>query len=181
MKRLGFFTFFSFLLSMCFLCIVDDDGAGGDDPDLDTDLDDDDKEEDKKGAQEKKPDAKPPSKDDAPDPDKMLLEEIRQERVLNSITKEMKVQYGDGFDMGKVVDKLKEMEAKEPGSGNKLFNKAGIELMHLKHFNHYGSDNEFDGTSGRGGKPISTDELIGKINKGEASDDERKAFFAKYA
>ena len=42
MKRLGMFSFFSFLLSLCFLKVVDDDGAGGDDDGLlDKDLDDD--------------------------------------------------------------------------------------------------------------------------------------------
>ena len=181
MKRWGIFAFFSFLMAMCIMRAVDDEGAGGGDDILDKDLDDDaegdKKDTDKKPDGDKAPDAKPPAKDE----NASLLEEIRQERALNSIAKEKKAQYGDGFDIDKIVGKLKEMEAKEVGSGSKLFNKAGIELMHLKHFANPNSDNEFDGSSGRGGKALSTDELVSKLNKGEASDEERKAFYAQYA
>lgn len=179
-KHWGIFAFFGFLLSLCMMRAVDDDGAGGNDDDLlDKDLDDDaSKDADKKGDENKKDDAKPPS---ISDDDKALLEEVRQERALNQITKEMKAQYGDGFDMDAIKAKLKEMEDKTPGSGQALFNRQGIELMHLKHFANKGSDDEFDASGGRGSKNLSTDELVLKINKGEASDEERKALYAKYA
>lgn len=183
MKRFGIFAFFAFLMSMCFMKVVDDDGAGGADI-FDEELDDGGEtppaEDEKKEGDGKAAEAKPPAKEITPDPDKMLLEEIRQERALNEITKELKAEHGD-FDMDKVIAKLKEMEKANPGSGNKLFNKNGIELVHLKYFAGGENEGEFDGSSGRGGKAPTSDELIAKINKGEASDKERLALFAKYA
>lgn len=184
MKRLGIFAFFAFLMSMCFMKAVDDDGAGSGEGDIfDEELNDttppaDDS--DKKDGDDKKAETKPPAKEKTPDPDKMLLDEIRQERALNEITKDLKAEHGD-FDMEKVIAKLKEMEKTNPGSGNKLFNKAGIELVHLKYFSNTESEGEFDGNGGRGTKAPTKDELIAKINKGEASDDERQAFYAEFA
>lgn len=182
MKRLGMFSWFFFLMSMCFLKIDDGEGAGGDifDEDLDDGGETAPAKDEKKGGDEKKPDDKPPAKETKPDPDKMLLEEIRQERALNEITKDLKAEHAD-FDMDKVIAKLQEMEKANPGSGNKLFNKAGIELVHLKHFANQEAEGEFDGSSGRSIKAPSTDELIDKINKGEASDKEEAAFYARYA
>lgn len=187
MRRLGIFAFFAFLMSMCFLKIDDGDGGGGDGGDgdiFDEELDDTTppppKDGDKKDGDGQKEEKKPPAKDTKPDPDKMLLEEIRQERALNEITKDLKKEYGD-FDMEKVISKLKEMEKENPGSGNKLFNKAGIELVHLKYFANQEAEGEFDGKGGRGTKAPTKQDLIAKINKGEASDDERQSFFAEYA
>lgn len=185
MKRLNIFALFSFLMGMCFMRAVDDDGAGGGEGSdiFDEDLDDTASSGvagEKKEGDGTKAETKPPAKEAAPDPDKMLLEEIRQERALNDITKELKAEHGD-FEMDKVIAKLKEMEKEKPGSGNKLFNKAGIELVHLKYFANAESDGEFDGKGGRGSKAPSKDELISKINKGEASDDERQAFYAQFA
>lgn len=186
MKRLGIFAFFAFLMSMCFMKAVDDDGAGGGDDDIfDKDLDDEGatppvQDGDKKDGDGKKEETKSPAKENTPDPDKMLLDEIRQERALNEITKDLKKEHGD-FDMEKVIEKLKEMEKENPGSGNKLFNKAGIELVHLKYFANQEAEGEFDGKGGRGTKAPTKQDLIAKINKGEASDDERQSFFAAYA
>lgn len=185
MKRFGIFAFFTFLMSMCFMKVADDDGAGGGDGDIfDEELDDDKTppaKDEKKEGDGKKEETKPPAKETiTPDPDKMLLEEIRQERALNEITKELKAEHGD-FDMDKVIAKLKEMEKANPGSGNKLFNKNGIELVHLKYFAGGENEGEFDGSSGRGGKAPTKEEIISKINKGEATDDERQAFYAQFA
>lgn len=180
-KHLGIFTFFSFLFSFLMTNIVDDDGAGGGDDDiLDKDLEDD-KGEEKKDAGEKDPKPNEKKVEGIGDEDKALLDELKQERALNQITKEMKAQYGDSFDMDAITAKLNEMEKEKPGSGQALFNKVGIENTFLKHFANKGSDDEFDGNGGRGPKQLSTDELIGKINSGEASETERQAFFAKYA
>ena len=185
MRRLGTFAFFAFLMSMCFLKIDGGDGGGGDGDIFDKDLDDEGdtppaNDGDKKDGDGKKEETKPPAKDTKPDPDKMLLDEIRQERALNEITKDLKKEHGD-FDMEKVISKLKEMEKENPGSGNKLFNKAGIELVHLKYFANQEAEGEFDGKGGRGTKAPTKQDLIAKINKGEASDDERQSFFAEYA
>ena len=109
----------------------------------------------------------------------MLLDEIRQERALNEITKDLKAEHVD-FDMEKVIAKLKEMEKENPGSGNKLFNKAGIELIYLKYFTNQKAEGEFDGKGGRGTKAPTEDELVEKINKGEASDKERNALFLQF-
>ena len=179
MKRLGMFSFFSFLLSLCFLKAVDDDGAGGDDDGLlDKDLDDDAGDESKKVEESKKAEEKPPAIDEK---DKELLDELRQEKALSLITKEMKAQYGDDFDMDAIKSKLQAMEKESPGSGQALFDKKGIELTYLKHFANKSKDGEFDANSGRGTKQLDTDELIDKINKNEASDEERMALFVKYA
>lgn len=179
MKRLGMFSFFSFLLSLCFLKAIDDDGAGGDDDGLlDKDLDDDLGDAAKKADEGKKEEEKPPAIDEK---DKALLEEIRQEKALSQITKEMKAQYGDDFDMDAIKSKLQAMEKESPGSGQALFDKKGIELTYLKHFANKSKDGEFDANSGRGTKQLNADELIEKINKNEASDAERAALFAKYA
>lgn len=179
MKRLGMFSFFSFLLSLCFLKAIDDDGAGGGDEDiLDKDLDDDVGGEPKKADEGKKEEEKPPAIDEN---DKALLEEIRQEKALAQISKDMKAQYGDSFDMDAIKSKLQAMEKENPGSGQALFDKKGIELTYLKHFANKSKDGEFDANSGRGSKQLSSDELIDKINKNEASDAERAALFAKYA
>ncbi len=183
MKRLGMFTWFFFLMSMCFLKIDDGEGAGGSDDIFDEELDDNTPLADdgkKKDGDGKKEETKPPAKETTPDPDKMLLDEIRQERVLNQIIKEFTKEYGDGFNMDQVIAKLEEMEKENPGSGNKLFNKAGIELVHLKYFANQEAEGEFDGSSGRSKKAPSENELIEKINKGEASDKERTALFAQF-
>ena len=182
MRRLGIFAFFAFLMSMCFLKIDDGEGAGGDGDIFDEELDDTTPppaKDDKKGGDDKKPDDKPPAKETKPDPDKMLLEEIRQERALNEITKDLKKEHGD-FDMEKVIAKLKEMEKENPGSGNKLFNKAGIELVHLKYFANQEAEGEFDGNGGRGAKAPTDDELIDKINSGKASIADELAFYKQY-
>lgn len=178
MKRLGMFSFFSFLFALCFLKVVDDDGAGGADDLLDKDLDDDAGDEGKKADEEKKVDAKPPAIDEK---DKAFLEELKQEKALSAIEKEMKAQYGDSFDMAAITSKLQEMEKEKPGSGQALFDRKGIELVHLKHFANKDKGGEFDGSSGRGTRALNADELIDKINKNEASDEERTAFFIKYA
>lgn len=183
MKRFGFFTFFSFLMALTFLKAVDDEGAGGggDDIDdlLDADLDDHINPKDPpKDPPKDEPSDEGKKKDEPPEPDP-VVEEMKQQHILNGFEKEFKKEYPD-FDMGKVVEKLKEMDKENPGSGSDLFNKKGIELVHLKYFNDAG-DGEMDGNAGRGTKNPSTDELIGKINRGEATDSEREAFFAKYA
>lgn len=172
--------FWVMLLMMFGLGIVSHEGAGGDDDLLDTDLDTLDEGEGDtppppvKDEEEKK---EPPSA--VSEEDKALLEQLRQERALGDIEKEMRAEYGEGFKMSDIVAHLKELEAKEPGKGNALFNRTGIENVYLKHFARK-SGPEFDG-AGRGGAPLSGDELIAKINNGEASDKERHAFYSKYA
>ena len=178
MRKWGIFSFFAFLMSLCIMRAVDDDGAGGDDDSLlDKDLDDD-------STGEKKVEEKTKVEDKTPPLDEKyikLLDEVHQERALNTITKDMRAQYGDGFDMDAIRNKLLEMEKESPGSGEALFDRKGIELVYLKHFHNSNGEGEFDGNGGRGAKPLSADELILKINKGEASEEERKAFFSRYA
>ncbi len=182
MRKYGFLpAFFALLFGFMFFRVVEEESGGGGSDDLDDDLDtdlDDDKDEDEGGDTDTSKD-KPPGETFSEE-DKNTLEEFRQEKALGSITKDMKAEYGDDFDMDKIVEHLKEMDKKDPGSGQALFNKTGIENIFLKNFQGQSDDGEF-GSRGRGSVAPTQEELIGKINKGEASDNEKTAFYSKYA
>ena len=182
MHKYGFLpAFFALLFGFMFFRVVEDESGGGGGDDLDDDLDtdlDDDKGEDKDDESGESKD-KPPG-EALSEEDKNTLEEFRQEKALGLITKSMKVEYGDDFDMGKIVEHLKEMDKKDPGSGQALFNATGIENIFLKNFQGQSNNGEF-GSRGRGSVAPTQEELIGKINKGEASDNEKTAFYSKYA
>lgn len=104
----------------------------------------------------------------------------QQREELNSLEAKFKKQYPD-FSMEKVTDKILELDEKEPGFAQKYFNDVGLENIYLTHFKGktIEADDEFDigrGISGGNGKA----EMIGKINKGEASLSDKQAFYAKY-
>ena len=83
--------------------------------------------------------------------------------------------------MKKITDKILEIDEKNPGAGDALLNPVGIENVYLKYFHGKAqeqTDDEFDVARGTGGG-ASVKELIGKINKGEASDSERQALYAR--
>ncbi|WP_172201076.1 hypothetical protein [Campylobacter sp. RM16188] len=99
---------------------------------------------------------------------------------LNALEASFKKQYPD-FDMEKVKEKIIEIDAKSPGFAENYFNPLGIENVYLTHFKGktIEADDEFDIGRGIGGGS-SKAEMIGKINKGEASLSDKQAFYAKY-
>lgn len=114
------------------------------------------------------------------DDDRALLAQVRQERELEAIDKDFKKAYGEGFNLDKVIDKIQEMEKESPGSGASMFNRVGIENIYLKHFNNAQSGGVFESGSGRGTVAPSRDELIDKINRGVASEDEQLSLYEKF-
>ena len=86
------------------------------------------------------------------------------------------------FDMQKITDKILEIDEKNPGAGDALLTPVGLENVYLKFFHGKAqeqTDDEFDIARGTGGG-VSVKELIGKINKGEASDSEKQAFYSRF-
>lgn len=190
MKHFGMFAWiFSFFIFNFF--IVEDEGGGGyeDEDLLNEPLEDDgeEKKEDEKKEVDTNPKQPPDTqKSSLSDEDKEAIRRAReyadkaeQAEELKSLEVGFKAQYGDEFSMDEIVAHLKEMEKEEKGSGDALFNPVGIENIFLKHFANRASGT-FEG-GGRGDVPISREVLIGKLNKGEASDEEEMNFYAKYA
>lgn len=178
---------------LLFSFILEDDGLGGDEY-LDRELEDFEEEsESEKSEEEAKEDTKkqPPDKKEENttlgDEDKKTLEELkeyadkqRQKEELREYEEELKAKHGQDFSMKKIVDFCTKLNEKNPGSGDAVFNRAGIEALWLAHFAKKGSDNEFDG-SGRGAPALTNEQLIEKINSGEASDEEAYKIYAQYA
>nr|DAR31227.1 MAG TPA: hypothetical protein [Caudoviricetes sp.] len=108
------------------------------------------------------------------------FQRMRQTAQLSQMETDFRKSYPD-FDMQKVTDKILEMDEKNPGIGDALLTPVGIENVYLKFFHgkvQAQVDDEFDIARGTGGG-VSVKELIGKINKGEASDSEKQTLYAR--
>ena len=108
------------------------------------------------------------------------FQRMRQAAQLSQMETDFRRSYPD-FDMKKITDKILEIDEKNPGAGDMLLNPVGFENVYLKFFHGKAqeqTDDEFDIARGTGGG-VSVKELIGKINKGEASDSERQALYAR--
>ena len=108
------------------------------------------------------------------------FQRMRQAAQLSQMETDFRKSYPD-FDMQKVTDKILEMDEKNPGTGDALLTPVGIENVYLKFFHGKAQtqvDDEFDIARGTGGG-VSVKELIGKINKGEASDSEKQTLYAR--
>lgn len=108
------------------------------------------------------------------------FQRMRQAAQLSQMETDFKKSYPD-FNMKKITDKILEINEKNPGAGDVLLNPVGMENVYLKYFHGKAqeqTDDEFDVARGTGGG-ASVKELIGKINKGEASDSERQALYAR--
>lgn len=108
------------------------------------------------------------------------FQRMRQSAQMAQLETDFKKSYPD-FNMKKITDKILEIDEKNPGAGDMLLNPVGFENVYLKYFHGKAqeqTDDEFDVARGTGGG-ASVKELIGKINKGEASDSERQALYAR--
>ena len=108
------------------------------------------------------------------------FQRMRQAAQLSQMETDFRKSYPD-FDMQKITDKILEIDEKNPGAGDALLTPVGLENVYLKFFHGKAqeqTDDEFDIARGTGGG-VSVKELIGKINKGEASDSERQALYAR--
>ena len=105
---------------------------------------------------------------------------MQQATQLSQMQADFRKSYPD-FDMQKITDKILEIDEKNPGAGDALLNPVGIENVYLKYLHGKAAsrdDDEFDIARGTGGG-VGTKELISMINKGEASDSERQALYAR--
>ena len=108
------------------------------------------------------------------------FQRMRQAAQLSQMETDFRKSYPD-FDMQKITDKILEIDEKNPGAGDALLTPVGLENVYLKFFHGKAqeqTEDEFDIARGTGGG-VSVKELIGKINKGEASDSERQALYAR--
>ena len=106
---------------------------------------------------------------------------MRQAAQLSQMETDFRKSYPD-FDMQKITDKILEIDEKNPGAGDALLTPVGLENVYLKFFHGKAqeqTEDEFDIARGTGGG-VSVKELIGKINKGEASDSEKQAFYSRF-
>lgn len=109
------------------------------------------------------------------------FQRMRQAAQLSQMETDFRKSYPD-FDMQKITDKILEIDEKNPGAGDALLTPVGLENVYLKFFHGKAqeqTDDEFDIARGTGGG-VSVKELIGKINKGEASDSEKRAFYSRF-
>lgn len=109
------------------------------------------------------------------------FQRMRQAAQLSQMETDFRKSYPD-FDMKKITDKILEIDEKNPGAGDMLLNPVGFENVYLKFFHGKAqeqTEDEFDIARGTGGG-VSVKELIGKINKGEASDSEKRAFYSRF-
>ena len=109
------------------------------------------------------------------------FQRMRQAAQLSQMETDFRKSYPD-FDMQKITDKILEIDEKNPGAGDALLTPVGLENVYLKFFHGKAqeqTDDEFDIARGTGGG-VSIKELIGKINKGEASDSEKQAFYSRF-
>lgn len=109
--------------------------------------------------------------------DRRLLDEAAaRERFSNEIA--MAEKSVPGFDRGKVLSKLEEINKKDPENAAKLFNAQGLELLWYKYFAHQAnSDNVMDSHRARM-ENFNPNEAIEKINKGEASSADMVDFYS---
>lgn len=109
------------------------------------------------------------------------FQRMRQAAQLLQMETDFRRSYPD-FDMKKITDKILEIDEKNPGAGDALLTPVGLENVYLKFFHGKAqeqTEDEFDIARGTGGG-VSVKELIGKINKGEASDSEKRAFYSRF-
>ena len=109
------------------------------------------------------------------------FQRMRQAAQLSQMETDFRKSYPD-FDMQKITDKILEIDEKNPGAGDALLTPVGLENVYLKFFHgkvQEQTEDEFDIARGTGGG-VSVKELIGKINKGEASDSEKLAFYSRF-
>ena len=109
------------------------------------------------------------------------FQRMRQAAQLSQMETDFRKSYPD-FDMQKITDKILEIDEKNPGAGDALLTPVGLENVYLKFFHGKAqeqTEDEFDIARGTGGG-VSVKELIGKINKGEASDSEKRAFYSRF-
>lgn len=109
------------------------------------------------------------------------FQRMRQAAQLSQMETDFRKSYPD-FDMKKITNKILEIDEKNPGAGDALLNPVGFENVYLKFFHgktQEQTEDEFDIARGTGGG-VSVKELIGKINKGEASDSEKRAFYSRF-
>ena len=109
------------------------------------------------------------------------FQRMRQAAQLSQMETDFRKSYPD-FDMRKITDKILEIDEKNPGAGDALLTPVGLENVYLKFFHGKAqeqTEDEFDIARGTGGG-VSVKELIGKINKGEASDSEKRAFYSRF-
>ena len=109
------------------------------------------------------------------------FQRMRQAAQLSQMETNFRKSYPD-FDMQKITDKILEIDEKNPGAGDALLTPVGPENVYLKFFHGKAqeqTEDEFDIARGTGGG-VSVKELIGKINKGEASDSEKQAFYSRF-
>lgn len=109
------------------------------------------------------------------------FQRMRQAAQLSQMETDFRKSYPD-FDMQKITDKILEIDEKNPGAGDVLLTPVGLENVYLKFFHGKAqeqTEDEFDIARGTGGG-VSVKELIGKINKGEASDSEKQAFYSRF-
>ena len=109
------------------------------------------------------------------------FQRMRQAAQLSQMETDFRKSYPD-FDMQKITDKILEIDEKNPGAGDALLTPVGLENVYLKFFHGKAqeqAEDEFDIARGTGGG-VSVKELIGKINKGEASDSEKQAFYSRF-
>lgn len=109
--------------------------------------------------------------------DRRLLDEAAaRERFSNEIA--MAEKSVPGFDRGKVLHKLEEINKKDPAMAANLFSSQGLELIWYKYFAHQASsDNVMDSHRARM-ENFNPNEAIEKINKGEASSADMVDFYS---
>ncbi|WP_096030231.1 hypothetical protein [Campylobacter lanienae] len=109
--------------------------------------------------------------------DRRLLDEAAaRERFSNEIA--MAEKSVAGFDRGKVLHKLEEINKKDPAMAANLFSAQGLELIWYKYFAHQAnSDNVMDSHRARM-ENFNPNEAIEKINKGEASSADMVDFYS---
>ena len=103
------------------------------------------------------------------------FQRMRQAAQLSQMETDFRKSYPD-------FDKILEIDEKNPGAGDALLTPVGLENVYLKFFHGKAqeqTEDEFDIARGTGGG-VSVKELIGKINKGEASDSEKQAFYSRF-
>lgn len=108
--------------------------------------------------------------------DALYLQRAREQEILNRTIEDIKLRHPK-FDLGKVSDKLIELEEKEPGVGKTLCTPVGLENIWLNYFNNANSDNKMDNT--RNHYEYDYDAVGKKIENGEASISEMKAFYTE--
>lgn len=143
-----------------------------------------DKNSDKELAKESNKDISKESKDiskekklELSSEDRRLLDEAAaRERFSNEIA--IAEKNVAGFDRGKVLHKLEEINKKDPATAANLFNAQGLELIWYKYFAHQASsDNIMDSHRARM-ENFNPTEAIEKINKGEASSADMVDFYS---